>query len=82
MVTRSSGVAANFLCDNVKYMLGIDQNGTNARVQECFQAAKEKHLALLKNVDEPMANAICNFFNLWDPETAYDNACVRENQMN
>ena len=78
MVTRSSGVAANFLCDNVKYMLGIDQNGTNARVQECFQAAKEKHLALLKNVDEPMANAICNFFNLWDPETAYDNACVRE----
>lgn len=61
MVTRSSGVAANFLCDNVKYMLGIDQNGTNARVQECFQAAKEKHLALLKNVDEPMANAICNF---------------------
>ena len=78
MVTRSSGVAANFLCDNVKYMLGIDQNGTNARVQECFQAAKEKHLALLKNVDEPMANAICNFFNLWNPETAYDNACVRE----
>ena len=78
MVTRSSGVAANFLCDNVKYMLGIDQSGTNARVQECFQAAKEKHLALLKNVDEPMANAICNFFNLWNPETAYDNACVRE----
>ncbi|MFR8652218.1 type I-C CRISPR-associated protein Cas8c/Csd1 [Megamonas funiformis] len=33
---------------------------------------------MLKNVDEPMANAICNFFNLWDPETAYDNACVRE----
>ena len=78
MVTRSSGVAANFLCDNVKYMLGIDQSGFNARVQECFQAAKEKHLALLKNVDEPMANAICNFFDLWNPQTAYDNAFVRE----
>ena len=26
MVTRSSGVAANFLCDNSKYILGIDQD--------------------------------------------------------
>ena len=24
MVTRSSGVSANFLCDNAKYLLGID----------------------------------------------------------
>ena len=73
MVTRSSGVAANFLCDNVKYMLGIDQSGTNARVQECFQAAKEKHLALLKNVDEPMANAIYNFdtYNSLTPNWYY-----------
>ena len=27
MLTRSSGVAANFLCDNSKYLLGIDKNG-------------------------------------------------------
>ena len=25
MVTRSSGVSANFLCDNAKYLLGISQ---------------------------------------------------------
>lgn len=25
MTTRSSGVSANFLCDNAKYMLGIDK---------------------------------------------------------
>ena len=25
MLTRSSGVAANFLCDNSKYLLGIDK---------------------------------------------------------
>lgn len=61
MVTRSSGVAANFLCDNVKYMLGIDQNGTNAKGAGVFSGSEGKHLALLKNVDEPMANAICNF---------------------
>ena len=27
MVTRSSGVSANFLCDNSKYILGIDAEG-------------------------------------------------------
>ena len=34
MVTRSSGVSANFLCDNSKYMLGIEENGTNQRAHE------------------------------------------------
>ena len=38
MVTRSSGVAANFLCDNSKYILGIDAEGTSPRVLECFHA--------------------------------------------
>ena len=28
-----------------------------------LSGSEGKHLALLKNVDEPMANAICNFFN-------------------
>ena len=32
MVTRSSGIASNFLCDNAKYFLGIDAEGTNQRV--------------------------------------------------
>lgn len=78
MVTRSSGVAANFLCDNAKYMLGIDTDGTNDRVKDCFQAAKEKHIALLKDVDNPMAKAICSFFETWNPENAKDNGCVQE----
>lgn len=49
MLTRSSGVAANFLCDNSKYLLGIDKNGTGKRITECFEAAKEKHIKLLEN---------------------------------
>ena len=36
MVTRSSGIASNFLCDNAKYFLGIDAEGTNQRVIDCF----------------------------------------------
>lgn len=78
MVTRSSGVLANFLCDNAKYFLGIDNNGTNDRMLECFQAAKEKHIALLKDIDEPIARAICNFFLSWDPKIARENYYVDE----
>lgn len=78
MVTRSSGVSANFLCDNAKYILGIEQNGSSARVLECFDAAKERHLAILDNVDSKMARAICLFFEYWKPEEAKENEAVCE----
>ena len=42
-VKRSSGVAANFLCDNSAYMLGIDGKGKPERAMQCFAAAKELH---------------------------------------
>ena len=78
MVVRSSGVSANFLCDNSKYMLGIDSNGTNPRVMECFQAAKERHLALLRNTESEIAQAICRYFETWDPQAASDNSVLKE----
>ena len=62
MVTRSSGVSSNFLCDNSKYLLGIDKDGTGKRILECFEAAKERHLNLLQNASDEMAQAICAFF--------------------
>lgn len=70
MVSRSSGVSANFLCDNSKYMLGIDSDGTGKRIYECFEAAKEKHIQILKDVDTDAAIAIRNFFDKWNPEQA------------
>ena len=78
MVTRSSGVAANFLCDNSKYILGIDENGTNQRLLECFAAARERHLDLLKDTESRMAKAVCDFFELWDPQKAGECEAVRE----
>ena len=68
MVTRSSGVSSNFLCDNSKYMLGFDKDGSSKRVLECFQAAKEKHLELLEQVEGEMAASIKAFFETWNPE--------------
>ena len=79
MLTRSSGVAANFLCDNSKYMLGIDKSGTGKRITECFEAAKEKHLKLLENTSGEMSQAICAFFYKWNPEKAKENTAVLEN---
>ena len=49
MVTRSSGVSANFLCDNAKYLLGISQENdekNKKRAEECIWAARDKHLSL------------------------------------
>lgn len=82
MLTRSSGVAANFLCDNSKYLLGIDK-GTDEkskkRARECFEAAKEKHLSILKDTKGKMAAAVRNFFLKWDPDKAFETSVIKEN---
>lgn len=78
MVTRSSGVSANFLCDNSKYMLGIDGEGTNPRTLECFQAAKERHLSILQDTQGEAAHAVCRFFETWNPEKAQQNEVIMD----
>ena len=55
MVTRSLGVNSNFLCDNAKYILGIDDEEITKRPRECFLAAREKHLSILGSSDGIMA---------------------------
>lgn len=82
MVTRSSGVSANFLCDNAKYLLGIcleEDEKNKKRAKECFLAAKEKHLSFLEQAEGDMAKAVRLFFEKWDPEKAMEHAEIREN---
>lgn len=78
MVTRSSGLAANFLCDNSGYLLGIDNKGKPERSVECFQCAREKHLQILKNVDCTAAQAVVHFFETWDPGSADENPLISQ----
>lgn len=78
MVTRSSGISANFLCDNSKYLLGIDEEGTSQRTLECFMAARDRHLSLLQGVKGEIAEAVCRFFENWDPRKADQCETVRE----
>lgn len=78
MMTRSSGVSPNFLCDNEKYFFGFDSNGVSERSIECFQAAKERHLELLEKGQGTMAKAICSFFKTWNPKIALEHPVVKE----
>ena len=82
MVTRSSGVSANFLCDNAKYLLGISQEKdekNKKRAEECFLAARDKHLSLLNHAEGEMAKAICLFFQKWKPAKAMEYPKISEN---
>lgn len=73
MVARSSGVKSNFLCDNSKYILGIDKEGAGKRNRECFEAAKKRHMELLEHVSCAGAEAVLSFFMSWEPEKAKEN---------
>lgn len=57
---RSSGVKGVFLCDNVGYILGIDEK----RGVEKFEAARELHMSVLKNVHTVTSKAIKAWFNV------------------
>lgn len=78
MVARSSGVSANFLCDNSKYMLGIDSEGTGKRIRECFEAARKRHLDILDSLNSETAKAITRFFERWIPEKDMEHPDILE----
>lgn len=79
-MTRSSGVKANFLCDNSGYLLGFDSKGKPERSAQCFAAAKELHLSILQGCSAPAAKALTAFFEKWTPEKADECAAIRENK--
>ncbi len=69
-VKKASGIAANFLCENSSYFLGIDEKGKPERTRQCFEAAKVLHREILADVASPAARAVCAFFEQWKPEKA------------
>lgn len=75
-VKRTVGITANLLCDNATYLLGIDAKGKPERAIQCFEAAKERHLVFLADVNSPAAVAVRNYFEAWDPSTACENPVV------
>ncbi|MGI5979373.1 MAG: type I-C CRISPR-associated protein Cas8c/Csd1 [Oscillospiraceae bacterium] len=77
-VKRSSGIDANFLWDNSAYLLGVDGKGKPERAKDCFGAAKDLHMSLLSELDDPFARAICRFFATWEPKRAADEPALAD----
>lgn len=76
-VKRSSGVAANFLCDTSSYLLGVDDKGKPERTKACFEASREKHLEILKDTPGEAAAAVRAFFDTWNPPSAVEHPALQ-----
>ena len=75
---RSSGIAANFLCDNSTYLLGADEKGKPERTANCFKACAKLHHTILDGVDSPAARALLAYFDSWDPAQASTHPLLAE----
>lgn len=75
---RSSGIAANFLCDNSTYLLGADEKGKPERSADCFKACAKLHHVILDGVDSPPARALLAYFDSWDPTQASTHPLLAE----
>jgi CRISPR-associated protein Csd1 len=65
-----------FLCDNSKYVLGIDKD-MKADIKK-YKTFKEFHISALKDCQDPFAKAIVNFLNKWDPQVSESNTVVNK----
>lgn len=74
---RTAGVAAQFLWDNAKYVLGIDASGKTERSKQCFEAMAQKCQEILANAIDEKAMALKAFFATWQPELAHENMLLQ-----
>lgn len=74
---RTAGVAAQFLWDNAKYVLGLDASGKAERSKQCFEAMAQKCQEILAAAVGEKAAALKAFFASWQPEAAHDNALLQ-----
>ena len=65
-VVRTAGISANFLCNNSGYLLGINRKGKPERAEQCFQAARDLHMEILKKCQGKAARAVMAHFENWD----------------
>ncbi len=79
---KTSEIASNFLFDNSNYLLGIGFNKKeqcNSLSEENFEAFKNLHNKILKNLDSDKSKALLNFINNWDIKKAFEQTLVLEN---
>lgn len=74
---RTAGVAAQFLWDNAKYVLGIDASGKTERSKQCFETMAQKCQEILADAVGEKAMALKAFFATWQPELAHENMLLQ-----
>lgn len=79
-VKRSSGIKANFLCDNSTYIMGIDEKGKPERSLLCFEECKNLHHRILDTVQTPLSRAILLYFESWRQELLEENSFLADNK--
>jgi CRISPR-associated protein Csd1 len=67
---RAVNVAANFMCDNSKYVLGFDQKDKKERVKKAHEAFVQLHAEILGGVKDEGAASVLNFLRNWEVENA------------
>lgn len=73
-VKRSVNVAANFMCDNAVYVLGLTGKAVKdpEYAQKRFEEFREHNIAILSQVNTPVAHAIITFLKNYEPQKAKD----------
>lgn len=74
---RAVNIAAQFLWDNAKYVLGLDNSPKVERTKQCFAATAKLCQDILENAHGEKAEALKAFFANWQPEQAKDNAVLQ-----
>jgi len=77
-VKRSVNVAANFLCDNAAYVLGITGKEAKdpAYAQKRFEAFQKLNIEILSRAETPLAQAVIAFLQKHNPQTAAQNPVI------
>lgn len=80
-VKRTSGIKANFLCDNNAYVLGIsDKDSVNPSYSlERFEAFRQRNIELLAAADCEAARAVIAFLESYEPESGREHPAVVAN---
>ncbi len=77
-VKRSVNVAANFLCDNAVYVLGLTEKEAKdpAYAKKRFDDFCKVNMEILSRVDSPFARAVTAFLQTHNPEQAKQNPVI------
>jgi len=77
-VKRTSGIAANILCDNVSYMLGIEQTkqGEIVLTMDKYNKFKSENEKFLHSLNSEEVFAVLAFLKKWNPEKALSHPIV------